>query len=51
MKQAFGVEPVLEVDGNGQFDVYADGVRVFSMEQCGGFPRPGQVTEAIRNRK
>ena len=50
LKQSFSVEATFDIVDTGTFDIFADGKRVFCMEEAGRFPKPGEVTERIRKR-
>jgi selT/selW/selH-like putative selenoprotein len=43
-----GVEAKLIPGGDGIFDVKVDGKLVFSKDQIGRFPEPGEVTQKIK---
>jgi hypothetical protein len=50
LKKSYDVEPTFDLVETGTFDVFADGKRVFCMEEAGRFPKPGETTDLIRKR-
>ncbi|MCG8590980.1 MAG: Rdx family protein [Proteobacteria bacterium] len=48
IKAAVGVTPELIRGDNGVFDVVADGRLVYSKDETGRFPDPGEVLNALQ---
>ncbi len=51
LKRRFGVDAQLIRGKNGVFDVHVDGTLVFSKDDRGRFPEPGEVEQAIATLK
>ena len=47
LKERFGVDAELIRGANGVFDVRVDGKLVFSKQQLGRFPEPGEVEAEV----
>ena len=48
LKVSFGVDSKLISGEKGDFEVVVDGKTVFSKKKLSRFPRPGEVTETLR---
>jgi selenoprotein W-related protein len=51
LKKDFGVNAELVPGKGGEFEVLVDGDNVFSKEELGRFPEPGEVTSRIKKQK
>ncbi len=51
LKKAFDVEATLTAGSGGIFDVLVDGRLVYSKADTGRFPRPGEVTDQLKQKK
>ena len=49
IKQVLGVDTELMVGARGQFDVVADGERIFSKQQEQRFPEPDEIIGVLRS--
>jgi predicted Rdx family selenoprotein len=48
LKKNFGVEPELVRGAHGIFDVIADGKTIYSKDETGRFPDPGEVSSIMK---
>jgi len=48
LRDAFGVESKLIAGGNGIFDVIVDGKLIYSKDDVGRFPNPGEIVGKIK---
>lgn len=48
LKEAFGVETEIVRGAGGIFDVVVDGKKVFSKQELGRFPEPGEVVTLLK---
>jgi selenoprotein W-related protein len=46
--QTFGVQATLVAGSGGVFDVLVDGRLVYSKDQTGRFPDPGEIVEKLK---
>jgi selT/selW/selH-like putative selenoprotein len=48
LNEAFGVESMLTAGSNGIFEVIVDGNLVFSRQETGRFPQPGEIVQKLK---
>ncbi len=48
MEKEFGIEAKLIAGSGGVFDVFVDGILVYSRSKTGRFPNPGELVEKLR---
>lgn len=48
MEEELQLSPELIAGGGGVFDVVADGRLIFSKQETGRFPEPGEIVAALR---